>query len=85
LVTTVRFCDLPDRGRCQLAALRRSLLGWLGTANAAGLDEDGIVALFTSALQDFRQRRDGSGDRRGSAGWSAAGPPEHRVSRLAPR
>jgi DNA-binding transcriptional regulator YhcF (GntR family) len=41
----------------ELTALRRSLLGWLGTADAAGLDEDGIVALFTSALQDFRDRR----------------------------
>ncbi len=34
--------------------LHRSLLGWLATADAAGLDEDGIVALFTSALRDFR-------------------------------
>src|ERR1700712_2780179 len=31
-----------------LTTLRRSLLGWLTTADAAGLDEDGIVALFTS-------------------------------------
>src|SRR6266851_1185040 len=28
----------------ELAALRRSLLGWLSSADAAGLDEDGIVA-----------------------------------------
>jgi DNA-binding transcriptional regulator YhcF (GntR family) len=40
----------------ELTALRRSLLGWLGEADAAGLDEDGIVALFTSALHDFRER-----------------------------
>jgi GntR family transcriptional regulator len=32
------------------------LLGWLGTAEAAGLDEDGIVALFTSGLRDFHDR-----------------------------
>ena len=38
----------------ELATLHRSLLGWLTTADAAGLDEDGIVALFTSALRDFR-------------------------------
>ena len=38
----------------ELTMLHRSLLGWLATADAAGLDEDGIVALFTSALQDFR-------------------------------
>jgi GntR family transcriptional regulator len=41
----------------ELTTLRRSLSGWLGTADAAGLDEDGIVALFTSALRDFYERR----------------------------
>jgi GntR family transcriptional regulator len=51
----------------ELAGLRKSLLGWLSTAAAAGLDEDGIVALFTSALRDFRDRRGGPGDRRGAA------------------
>jgi hypothetical protein len=30
----------------------RSLLGWLAAAEGAGLDEDGIVALFTSVLRD---------------------------------
>jgi GntR family transcriptional regulator len=44
----------------ELTALHRSLLGWLSTADAAGLDEDGIVALFTSALRDFHARRSGS-------------------------
>jgi GntR family transcriptional regulator len=34
--------------------LRRELAGWLESADAAGLDEDGMVALFTSALHDFR-------------------------------
>ncbi|MGA8680679.1 MAG: GntR family transcriptional regulator, partial [Acidimicrobiales bacterium] len=32
----------------KLTELRRSLSGWLTTADVAGLDEDGIVALFTS-------------------------------------
>ncbi|MGA8016512.1 MAG: GntR family transcriptional regulator [Candidatus Dormiibacterota bacterium] len=41
----------------ELTELRRSLLGWLATADATGLDEDGMVALFTSALRDFRERR----------------------------
>jgi len=45
----------------ELAGLRRSLLTWLETADTAGLDEDGIVALFTSALRDSRERGDGSG------------------------
>ena len=51
----------------ELAALQRSLLRWLSTADGAGLDEDGIVALFTRALRDFHERRDGSGTRNGAA------------------
>jgi DNA-binding transcriptional regulator YhcF (GntR family) len=50
----------------ELTALRRSLLGWLATADAAGLDGDGIVALFTSALRDFHERR---------AAGAGSGPP----------
>ena len=46
----------------ELTALRRSLLRWLSTADAAGLDEDGIVALFTTALRDFHERRGGTGE-----------------------
>ena len=57
----------------ELAGLRRPLLGWLTAADAAGLDEDGIVALFTSVLRDFRDRRGGSGDRRGAAGGETEG------------
>jgi GntR family transcriptional regulator len=48
--------------------LRRGLLGWLRTADAAGLDEAGIVALFTSALRDFHERRGGAGRHRGGDG-----------------
>jgi len=51
----------------ELAGLRKALLGWLDAAEAAGLDEDGMVALFTSALRDFYERRSGTGDRRGAA------------------
>lgn len=50
----------------ELTGLRRSLVTWLSTADTAGLDEDGIVALFTSVLRDFRERRGGSRDRRGT-------------------
>lgn len=39
--------------------LRRILLSWLRTADAAGLDEAGMIALFTSALRDFHDRRGG--------------------------
>lgn len=41
----------------ELTELRRSLSGWLDIADAAGLDEDGMLALFTSALRDFYERR----------------------------
>src|SRR6202167_5748543 len=44
----------------ELSGLRRSMLGWLATAETAGLDEDGIVALFTSVLRDFFKGRDGN-------------------------
>ena len=44
----------------ELTALRLPLLGWLTAAEAAGLNEDGIVALFTSVLRDFFKRRGGS-------------------------
>src|SRR5207244_12387916 len=37
-----------------------SQLGWLA-AGTAGLDEDGIVALFTSVRSDFRHRRGAAG------------------------
>jgi GntR family transcriptional regulator len=57
----------------ELTALRRSLSGWLTAADGAGLDEDGIVALFTSALRDFYERRSGPGARGGAAGVEAAG------------
>jgi GntR family transcriptional regulator len=40
----------------EVTELRRSLLVWLDTAGAAGLDEDGVVALVTSALRDLRER-----------------------------
>jgi GntR family transcriptional regulator len=59
----------------ELAALRRTLLGWLGTARDAGLDDEAMAALFTSTLREFRgpqaegagrsARRRGSGDRHG--------------------
>ena len=57
----------------ELTALHKSLLGWLTTADAAGLDEDGMVALFTSALRDFYERRGGTGARRGAASGETEG------------
>jgi GntR family transcriptional regulator len=57
----------------ELTALRRPLLGWLASADAAGLDEDGIVALFTSVLRDFFERRGGSAGRHGAANGETEG------------
>jgi len=68
IMATLSQVALPE-----LAGLHKSLLGWLGAADAAGLDEDGIVALFTSALRDFYERRGGTGDRRGAASGETEG------------
>ena len=57
----------------ELTALRRSLSGWLTAADGAGLDEDGMVALFTSALRDFYERRSGSRTHGGGASGGAEG------------
>jgi GntR family transcriptional regulator len=57
----------------ELTGLRRSLLSWLAAADAAGLDEDGIAALFTSVLRDFCERGSGPGDRRGAASGAGEG------------
>jgi GntR family transcriptional regulator len=57
----------------ELTTLRRSLLGWLASADAEGLDEDGIVALFTSVLRDFFERRGGTAERRGGTGGQTKG------------
>jgi GntR family transcriptional regulator len=59
---------LGQVGLASQAALRKTLLGWLSSADAAGLDEEGMIALFTSTLRDFRERRGGHGGRHGSRG-----------------
>jgi GntR family transcriptional regulator len=57
----------------ELTELSKALLGWLTAADGAGLDEDGIVALFTSALRDFYERRNRSRTRGGAAEGETAG------------
>jgi hypothetical protein len=47
--------------------LRNTPLGWLTAASAAGLDEDGMVALFTSAPRDIHKRRGAPADRADAA------------------
>jgi len=58
-------------GLAELTTLRKSLLAWLRSADAAGLDEAGMVALFTSALRDFHDRR---GEAPGPVPRGDAGP-----------
>jgi GntR family transcriptional regulator len=57
----------------KLTELGRSLSGWLTTADGAGLDEDGIVALFASVLRAFYERRSGSRTRGGTASSKTEG------------
>lgn len=61
-------------GLNELNALRRSLVdGWLREAAGAGLDEEGITALFQAALRDLRDHHDEGATRRtrrGPAGRS---------------
>ena len=64
---------LTQVGLPELTTLRRSLSGWLTAADDAGLDEDGIVALFTSELRDFYERRSGTRTRGGATSGETEG------------
>jgi GntR family transcriptional regulator len=68
ILATLNQVALPE-----LTELRRSLSGWLSAADGAGLDQDGMVALFTSALRDFFERRSGSRPRGGAASGETEG------------
>jgi GntR family transcriptional regulator len=51
----------------ELATLRRTLISWLASAQTAGLDENGMNALFTSVMRDFFKSPGRSGKARGGA------------------
>jgi GntR family transcriptional regulator len=74
VLATLSQVALPE-----LAGLRRSLQGWLASAGHAGLDSDGIVALFSSVLRDWVARgavppgQRGRDDRRGVEGAGSEG------------
>jgi GntR family transcriptional regulator len=55
----------------ELAGLRRTLRTWIDQASAAGLDDDGIVALVDSTLRDFPERGTAAPRRRRSGGGVA--------------
>jgi GntR family transcriptional regulator len=56
-----------------LTTLRRSLHGWLTKAGEAGLDDEAILALVTSTLRDFSDRRDADGGRDATTQTKRAG------------
>ncbi|MBO0837251.1 MAG: GntR family transcriptional regulator [Actinobacteria bacterium] len=62
-------------GVAEQAELRNALMAWLQTCADAGLDDDGITALFTSALRDYSDHRamTGRGPGRSSASDRKAG------------
>jgi GntR family transcriptional regulator len=55
-------------GLREQAALQKSMQAWMRTASEAGLDEEGMSALFTAALHDLRQSRDGWADEEDNGG-----------------
>jgi GntR family transcriptional regulator len=62
ITATLNRVGLPE-----LAKLRRSLLAWMGQADGAGVDVDGMSALFASAVRDFGERRGSGGAERGES------------------
>lgn len=50
---------LRRAGLAEQEALRLGLLGWLRSADEAGLDQDGMTALFGAAMRDFLDASDG--------------------------
>ncbi|GAA4619847.1 GntR family transcriptional regulator [Actinoallomurus vinaceus] len=55
-------------GLREQAALQKSMLAWMRTASEAGLDDAGMSALFTAALHELRQSREGRPDEEGGSG-----------------
>jgi GntR family transcriptional regulator len=64
---------LDQIGLADVAGLRTSLLAWLSEADTSGLDQDGIVALFSSTLRDFGEGRGTGTPRGGPIGQEQAG------------
>jgi len=68
VAATLNQAALPE-----LTELRRSLVSWVATADAAGLDDDGMAALVASVLRDFREGREGAAGQRGARRGEAEG------------
>ena len=65
---TLRHVDQAEQ-----AALHAELVTWLQAAAEAGLDDDGMTALFAAALRDFRDRPADRAPRRPRRGRTASG------------
>jgi GntR family transcriptional regulator len=74
---------LPIVGLARQAELRESLMAWLHEAEEAGMDGDGMNALFTTSLRDFLERRGGHGRRRGAGRPGARTRPGRQAGRVA--
>jgi GntR family transcriptional regulator len=74
-------------GLPQQDELRRALAGWLRAADEAGLDPDGMAALFTAALRDFTENASGQSvrpsQRPGRAGRAPGASPRPSRGRRA--
>ena len=65
-------------GIAEQSELRKRLMSWLRAADDAGLDPEGMEALFAASMRDFRERRDGTQARRGAARRSGRAGPQAR-------
>ena len=62
ITATLNRVGLPE-----LTKLRRSLVSWMRNAESAGVDVDGMSALFASALRDLGERSGSGGGERGES------------------
>jgi len=77
--------DARPGGAARAHQLRRSLVSWVVTVDAAGLDEDGVAALVANVLRDFRERRGGTADRRGAERHEVGGGGVNVIEDSCPR
>jgi len=71
-------------GLAEQAELRRGLLDWLRAAGRAGLDPEGMTALFSAALRDFTEGAGGAAgvpDRAAGGGPARPATPGHGSAR----
>jgi GntR family transcriptional regulator len=65
-------------GIAEQAVLRKGLVSWLRAADDAGLDVEGMEALFTASMRDFRERRGDTRARSGATRRSGKASPQAR-------